>query len=67
MKATETKRIKKLVQKIACIKRLLADDELDKAMLKELAEANIRSRGATLPCKVQLQWDRAVCVLQDRF
>jgi putative transposase len=38
MKATEAKRIKELEQEDARLKRLLADAELDKVMLKELAE-----------------------------
>lgn len=38
MKATEAKRLKELDQENARLKRLLADAELDKAMLKELAE-----------------------------
>ncbi len=40
MKATEAKRLKELEQENARLKRLLADPELDKAMLKELAEGN---------------------------
>ena len=40
MKATEAKRLKELEQENASLKRLLADAELDKAMLKELAEGN---------------------------
>ena len=40
MKATEAKRLKDLDQENVCLKRLLADAELDKAMLKELAEGN---------------------------
>jgi len=40
MKATEAKRLKELELENARPKRLLADAELDKAMLKELAEGN---------------------------
>ena len=40
MKATEAKRLKELEQENARLKRLLADAELDKSMLKELAEGN---------------------------
>ena len=42
MNATEAKRLKKLELKLenTRLKRLLADAELDKAMLKELAEGN---------------------------
>ena len=40
MKATEAKRLKELEQVNIRLKRLLADAELDKAMLKELAEGN---------------------------
>jgi transposase-like protein len=40
MKATEAKRLKELEQENTRLKRLLADAELDKAMLKELAEGN---------------------------
>ena len=40
MKASEAKRLKELEQENSRLKRLLADAELDKAMLKELAEGN---------------------------
>jgi len=40
MKATEAKRLKELEQEYARLKRLLADAELDKAILKELAEGS---------------------------
>jgi putative transposase len=40
MKASEAKRLKELEQENNRLKRLLADDELDKAMLKEPAEGN---------------------------
>jgi putative transposase len=40
MKATEAKRLKEMEQENTRLKRLLADAELDKAMLKELAEGN---------------------------
>ena len=40
MKATEAKRLTELEQESACLKRLLADGELDNAKLKELAEGN---------------------------
>ena len=40
MKATEAKRLKELELENTRLKRLLADAELDKAMLKELAEGN---------------------------
>jgi transposase-like protein len=40
MKGTEAKRLKELEQENTRLKRLLADAELDKAMLKELAEGN---------------------------
>jgi len=40
MKASEAKRLKELEQENNRLKRLLADAELDKAMLKELAEGN---------------------------
>jgi hypothetical protein len=41
MKATEAKHLKELEQENSRLKRLLtADAELDKAMLKELAEGN---------------------------
>jgi transposase-like protein len=40
MKASEAKRLKELEQENTRLKRLLADAELDKAMLKELAEGN---------------------------
>ena len=40
MKATDAKRLKELEQDNARLKKLLADAELDKAMLKELAEGN---------------------------
>jgi putative transposase len=40
MKATEAKRLKELEQENARLKMLLADAELDKAMLKEFAKGN---------------------------
>ena len=40
MKATEAKHLKELELENTRLKRLLADAELDKAMLKELAKGN---------------------------
>ncbi len=40
MKATEAKRLRELEMENARLKKLLAEAELDKAMLKELAEGN---------------------------
>jgi putative transposase len=40
MKANDAKRLKELEVENSRLKRLLADAELDKAMLKELAEGN---------------------------
>ena len=40
MKAIEAKHLKELEQENACLKHLLANAELDKAMFKELAEGN---------------------------
>jgi putative transposase len=40
MKATEAKRLKELEHENARLKKLLAEAELDKSMLKELAEGN---------------------------
>ncbi len=40
MKATEAKRLRELETENGRLKRLLAEAELDKAMLKELAEGN---------------------------
>ena len=40
MSLDKAKRLKELEQENARLKRLLADAELDKAMLKELAEGN---------------------------
>ncbi len=40
MKADDAKRLKKLEKQNATLKRLLADAELEKAALKELAEGN---------------------------
>lgn len=40
MKAQEAKRLKTLEQENTRLKKLLAEAELDKAMLKELAEGN---------------------------
>ena len=40
MKADEAKRLKELEQENARLKKLLAEAELDKAMLKELAQGN---------------------------
>ena len=41
MKANDAKRLKELEIENARLKRLVADAELDKAMLKELAEGNL--------------------------
>ena len=40
MKANEAKRLRELEPENARLKKLLAEAELDKAMLKELAEGN---------------------------
>lgn len=40
MKADDAKRLKELVKQNATLKRLLAEAELEKAALKELAEGN---------------------------
>ena len=40
MKANEAKRLRELESENARLKRLLAEAELDKSMLKELAEGN---------------------------
>jgi putative transposase len=40
MKATEAKRLRELEIENSRLKKLLAEAELDKAMLKELAEGN---------------------------
>jgi putative transposase len=40
MKASEAKRLRELESENARLKKLLAEAELDKAMLKELAEGN---------------------------
>jgi cell shape-determining protein MreC len=40
MKADEAKRLRQLETENAKLKKLLAEAELDKAMLKELAEGN---------------------------
>ena len=40
MKATEAKRLRELEMENSRLKKLLAEAELDKAMLKELAEGN---------------------------
>ncbi len=40
MKATEARRLRELEVENARLKKLLAEAELDKAMLKELAEGN---------------------------
>jgi hypothetical protein len=40
MKANDAKRLKELEQENARLKKLLAEAELDKAMLREIAEGN---------------------------
>jgi len=40
MKAAEAKRLKELEQENSRLKKLLAEAELDKAMLKDIAEGN---------------------------
>jgi hypothetical protein len=47
MKATEAKRLKELEQENSRLKRLLAEAELDKAMLKELVAPSGAPCGAT--------------------
>src|SRR5437762_288509 len=49
MKADEAKRLKELERENARLKKLLAEAELEKAMLKELAEGNFSERFA---CRV---------------
>ncbi len=44
MKADEAKRLKELERENARLKKLLAEAELEKAMLKELAEGNFKPR-----------------------
>jgi transposase-like protein len=41
MKANEAKRLRELESENARLKKLLAEAELDKAMLKDLAEGNL--------------------------
>lgn len=40
MKSEEAKRLKEIENENACLKRLLADAELDKAILKEALRGN---------------------------
>ena len=40
MKCEEARRLNELERENACLKKLLAEAELDKAMLKDLAEGN---------------------------
>ncbi len=47
MKATDAKRLKVLEQENTRLKRLLADSELYKALLKELAEGNFCEPGTS--------------------
>ena len=52
MKANDAKRLKELETENTTLKKLLAEAELDKAMLKELAEENRRPRTvAAVPSK----------------
>ena len=44
MKADDAKRLKELEKQNATLKRLLAEAELEKAALKELAEANFSAQ-----------------------
>ncbi len=48
MKADEAKRLRQLETENARLKKLLAEAELDKAMLKELAEGNFQPRSAAV-------------------
>src|SRR3954466_2414808 len=51
MKANEAKRLRELESENARLKKLLAEAELDKAMLKELAEGNFCPRSVdAAPC-----------------
>ena len=45
MKASDAKKLKELEGENARLKKLLAEAELDKAMLKELAEGNLKRPG----------------------
>jgi hypothetical protein len=48
MKADDAKRLNELDGENARLKNLVAEAELDKAMLKELAEGNFRPRTGSL-------------------
>lgn len=47
LKAEDAKRLKDLERENSTLKRLLADAELEKAALKEIARDSFRSRGTT--------------------
>ena len=47
LKAEDAKRLKDLERENSTLKRLLADAELEKAALKEIARDSLRSRGTT--------------------
>ena len=49
LKAEDAKRLKVLEKQNATLKRLLAEAELEKAALKELAEGNFSARAGAAP------------------
>ena len=49
LKADDAKRLKELEKQNATLKRLLAEAELEKAALKELAEGNFQARAGGAP------------------
>lgn len=49
LKADDVKRLKELEKQNVTLKRLLADAELEKAALRELAEGNFSAQAGTVP------------------
>jgi len=49
MKANDVKRLKEIERRNATLKRLLAEAELEKAVLKELAEGNFSAQADDVP------------------
>ena len=58
LKADDAKRLKELEKQNATLKRLLAEAELEKAALKELAEGNFSARTGAAPPSIT---SRASC------
>ncbi|MCX5958059.1 MAG: IS3 family transposase [Cyanobacteria bacterium] len=67
MQAEEARRLTQLEKENARLKKLLAEAELEKAMLKDLAGGKLLSPERRCAAKRTSRCDRAVAVLQERY